>query len=186
MSQVTSKNPLLLSSVQQCKVCPMLGEDHVPSFGSPHADLMIIGQSPGVKEVEKREAFVGPSGDLLQYMLDEAGLTKQEVYIANVLKCHPAGNRPADPAEIKCCKEIWLNNEIKAVDPRIILLLGKDAWRAILPRGRVDFSHMAECKSKKRQYLISYHPGYFLRQSKWEGFYQTVGRRVAELMENLI
>ena len=189
--QMKTLNPLSLSSVSTCHECPMLGQDHVPSEGNPLADVMIIGQSPGENEVKKHKPFCGPSGELVDFMLDEAELQRSEVYIANALKCHPPGNRKAMDGELDICKSIWLSKEIKSVDPRIILLLGKDAFEAVIPERRWSEwdkirgsnNDYVVMESKKRNYLISYHPSYYLRRGEGLQFV-LLGRTIRELLNN--
>lgn len=178
-------NPLSLLEVSRCKLCANLGQDHVPSDGNPYADLMIIGQSPGEQEVLDGKPFTGPAGSLVTYMLDECGLSREEVYIANVLKCRPPGNRPAQQEEMTMCWQTWLHAEIMMVKPKLILLLGKDAHQAVLPRD-LKFGHLVRNKSKRFHYLTSYHPAYFLRQKlPIEKFIKGVGEQVAKLLQEI-
>jgi DNA polymerase len=152
---------------------------------------MIIGQSPGAVEVtgipEKHispQPFIGPSGDLLTYMLDEIELTREEVYLANALKCRPVGNRRALPGELQNCWRKWLYEEIKAVEPLLILVLGKDAHSSVMPASR-QFGHLMEHKSKRFTYLDSYHPAWFLRNGRDADFVKNTGKRVQDLLEEL-
>lgn len=179
------KNPLDVVSVAECRACPMLGQDHVPSEGTPAASLMIIGQSPGRREVEQRRPFAGPSGELVDFMLDQARLSRDEIYIANVLKCKPPGNRPALEGESNNCWKKWLYHEIEMVKPRLVLVLGKDAHTRLLPK-HIKFGHLNKCSNRKqnRTYLTSYHPAWFLRMNKIEEFVQ-VGNKVREVGEEL-
>ena len=128
-----------------------------------------------------REPFVGPSGEFIDYMLDEIDLDRQSVYITNALKCHPPGNRKAMPGELGNCWREWLFSEITVVNPVVILLLGNDAHMAVLPPEK-KFSHLVENKSKKRVYLTSYHPSWFLRRGDLEGFI-AVGHKIRELLD---
>lgn len=178
-------NPLSYKSVSECTLCPNLGKDHVPAVGSRTADLMIVGQSPGVSEVQLREPFVGACGDMVDYMLDEAELDRQSVYITNALKCHPPGNRVALAGELSNCWRTWLFQEIRLVDPALILILGADAHKSVLPKGK-EFGHLIEHQSKSRIYLSSYHPGWFIRKgaSGMEQFI-AVGGKIKEILENL-
>ncbi len=165
------QNPLDIASVSRCKKCPSLGKDHVPSEGNLKADVMFIGQSPGVTEVQLGRPFVGPAGDLLDFALDQAELERGEVYIANVLKCHPPGNRPGLPGEKAACYRAWLHGEITVVDPRLVVLVGKEAHTTVLP-SHIPFEHLHVCRNTKqnRLYLSVYHPAYFLRLGRMEEF----------------
>lgn len=153
--------------MKACQKCPALGIDHVCSIGTPSAQLMIIGQSPGEREVEEGEPFVGPAGDILNALLTELLLARDEVYIANVLKCRPMHNRRAYLEERKNCLEEFLREEISTVDPRVILLLGRDAYETVLPEKvqlKHPFAQRLLVKSKARAYVVSYHPAYFLHK----------------------
>ena len=102
------RNPLDIDSVIQCHECPTLGEDQVPSEGDPNADIMIIGRDPGATEVELRRPFVGPCGEIVNYVLDEAGLDRTDIYITNAVKCHTPSNRGPHTEEIRMCARQWL------------------------------------------------------------------------------
>jgi DNA polymerase len=101
--------------------------------GSPSADVMFIGEGPGYHEDKQGEPFVGAAGQLLTKMLGGIGLRREDVYIANVVKCRPPGNRDPLPDEIDACKP-YLDGQIRSIDPRVIVTLGNFATRFILDR----------------------------------------------------
>jgi uracil-DNA glycosylase len=101
--------------------------------GSPTADLMFIGEAPGFHEDKQGEPFVGAAGQLLTTLLGEIGLRREDVHIVNVLKCRPPGNRDPLPDEIESCTP-YLREQIRLVDPRIIMTLGNFATRYVLER----------------------------------------------------
>ena len=101
--------------------------------GNPRADVMFIGEGPGYHEDKQGEPFVGAAGQLLTRMLQEVGLTREDVYIANVVKCRPPGNRDPLPDEIESCRP-YLDGQIRNIDPRVIVTLGNFATRFILDR----------------------------------------------------
>jgi uracil-DNA glycosylase family 4 len=101
--------------------------------GAPNADVMFIGEGPGYHEDKQGEPFVGAAGQLLTKMLGEIGLQRSDVYIANVVKCRPPGNRDPLPDEIDSCKP-YLEGQIRSIDPRVIVTLGNFATRFILDR----------------------------------------------------
>lgn len=164
-------NPLRIEDVSTCRKCPLLGTNHVPAFGDPNAEVMIVGQSPGNREVEELTPFVGPSGELLDLMLAEADLSREEVYITNALKCHPPSNRPGSPVELMNCRKTWLTHEIQQVKPKLIVLLGKDAWTSVGPPN-VKFAHLLKIENVKKGFKVLgvYHPSYFLRRGDIAGF----------------
>jgi uracil-DNA glycosylase len=101
--------------------------------GNPHADLMFIGEAPGYYEDRQGEPFVGAAGQLLTQVLGEIGLRREDVYICNVLRCRPPGNRDPLPDEVESCRP-WLEGTIEHVQPRIIVTLGNFATRFVLDK----------------------------------------------------
>ncbi len=174
-------NPLSRDDVSTCHKCPLLGTDHVPSAGNATAEVMFIGQSPGKVEVEVGLPFVGPSGELLDFLLDEAELDRDEVYISNILKCHPPGNRPARVDEMSNCWRTWLYQEIRQVKPKLIVLLGKDAHLQVMPV-EAPFEHNVVTHGKDIIFLTSYHPAYFIYNPTRLDEFLAVGQRIHKLL----
>ena len=117
----------------QCTACDLApGRTHVVfGSGDPDADVMFVGEGPGKREDEQGLPFVGPSGNLLDQLLGEIGLERSAVYIANVVKCRPPGNRDPRPAEIDACKG-YLRTQIVLVDPKVVVTLGNFAAKLLL------------------------------------------------------
>lgn len=105
----------------------------VYGVGDPHAELMFVGEGPGFYEDKQGEPFVGAAGKLLNRMLAEVGIERSDVYIANVVKCRPPGNRDPLPEEIEACTP-WLEEQIESIDPKVIATLGRFAGAFILER----------------------------------------------------
>jgi len=101
--------------------------------GDPDADLMLVGEAPGYHEDQQGEPFVGPAGKLLDRLLAEIGRKRSQVYIANVLKCRPPGNRDPLQPEIDACSD-YLRRQLALVDPKVVLTLGNFATRLLLKR----------------------------------------------------
>jgi uracil-DNA glycosylase len=101
--------------------------------GSPHADLVFIGEGPGFHEDKQGIPFVGAAGQLLNRLLEEVGIRREDVYICNVVKCRPPGNRDPLPDEIDACKP-WLEEQLELIDPHVIVTLGNFATRFVLGR----------------------------------------------------
>ena len=99
--------------------------------GDPHADLMFVGEAPGFHEDRQGVPFVGPSGQLLNRLLEGIGLRRQDVYIANVVKSRPPNNRDPQPDEIAACRP-WLDAQIRLVDPKVVVTLGNFAAKTLL------------------------------------------------------
>ena len=132
--------------------------------GHPSADLMFVGEGPGREEDLKGEPFVGRSGQLLDRLLqEELGVTRASVYIANVVKCRPPGNRDPLPEEIAACRP-WLERQIELIAPRVIVTLGNFAARLLL--GTTDGIKSLRGKSYpygKAVVVPTYHPSFILR-----------------------
>lgn len=105
----------------------------VYGVGDPSADIMFIGEGPGYHEDKQGIPFVGAAGQLLTRLLGEIGLEREDVYIANVIKCRAPGNRDPLPEEIEACTP-WLEEQLELIDPRVIVTLGNFATRFVLDR----------------------------------------------------
>lgn len=124
---------LLQKEASECTRCPLHEGRTTVVFGDgdPAADLMFIGEGPGRHEDEQGLPFVGRSGQLLSTLLERVGLTRSEVYIANVVKCRPPGNRDPRPDEIAACKG-YLAEQIKLIDPAAVVTLGNFSTKLLL------------------------------------------------------
>jgi len=131
--------------------------------GDPNADLMFIGEAPGFHEDREGVPFVGAAGGLLNGLLEGIGLTRDDVYVGNVLKCRPPGNRDPQPDEIEACKP-YLKEQISLIDPSVICTLGNFATRLLLgkPAGisRVRGQRFA---FQGRALIPTFHPAAVLR-----------------------
>lgn len=119
-----------------CTLCALAaGRRHVVfGEGDPNADLMVVGEGPGRDEDRQGRPFVGRSGQLLdRLLLEEAGLRREQVYIANVVKCRPPGNRDPKPEEIEACRP-YLERQVELIRPRVVLTLGNFSTRLLLGR----------------------------------------------------
>ena len=120
-----------------CKACPLWeGRTNlVFGVGNPYARVMFIGEGPGKNEDLQGEPFVGAAGKFLNELLDIAGLRREDVYIANILKCRPPGNRDPQPGEIPACTP-WLREQIKVIHPEYLVTLGNFATKFVLKTER--------------------------------------------------
>lgn len=124
----------LAAEASGCTLCALAGGRLQVVFGEgdPHASLMVVGEAPGRDEDREGRPFVGRSGRLLDRLLaEEAGLARDEVYIANVVKCRPPGNRDPLPAEVEACRP-YLDAQVRLVDPAVVVTLGNFATRSLL------------------------------------------------------
>lgn len=157
----------LRREIQACTRCPLhqSREHAVPGEGNPRADVLFLGEAPGASEDKAGRPFVGPSGQLLDRILAGAmGLQRSDVYIANVAKCHPPGNRNPEPDEVAACLP-FLVRQVALVRPKVIVCLGRVAAQNLLGsdesvsklRGR-DLMHDGI------PVVVTWHPAYLLRE----------------------
>jgi len=148
-----------------CTKCRLAGgrTQVVYGTGNPDANLMFIGEGPGYYEDKQGEPFVGAAGQLLNQMLEEVGVRRADVYIANVIKCRPPGNRDPMPEEVETCTP-WLREQIALIDPRVIVTLGNFATRFILDKP-VSISRVRGQRFPLggRTVIPTFHPAAILR-----------------------
>jgi uracil-DNA glycosylase len=135
----------------------------VYGVGNPHADLMFIGEAPGFHEDKQGEPFVGAAGQLLNTLLAEVGIRREDVYINNTVNCRPPGNRDPLPDELEACKP-WLDERIALIDPAVIVTLGNWATRYILGQS-VSISRVRGQRFpwSGRVVIPTFHPAAILR-----------------------
>ena len=147
---------------QKCGLCRQI-HNKVPGQGNPRARLMLIGEGPGRDEDEQGLAFVGRAGQLLTRMLAAIGLTREEVYICNVVKCRPPQNRVPTPEEAAACLP-YLRAQFALVRPRVVVLLGATAARAVLGEQiRITRDRGNWVERKGVWFMPTYHPAALLR-----------------------
>jgi len=150
------------SSCQACRLAA--GRRNVVfGVGNPNARLMFVGEGPGAEEDARGEPFVGRAGQLLTAMLRAMGLRRQDVYIANIVKCRPPSNRDPEPDEAAACMP-YLRSQIQLVDPEVIVLLGRIAARFLLGLTTpIGSYHGRWMQWEGRQVLPIFHPAFLLR-----------------------
>lgn len=158
---------MLARTVQACQRCALhqTRTQTVFGVGDPQAELMIIGEAPGADEDRQGEPFVGRAGQLLNEMLKGIGLSREQVYIANILKCRPPNNRDPRPEEAAECSE-YLLAQIRLIRPKVILALGRVAAQRLL---KTDMA-LGRMRGKRHNHadsgvplVVTYHPAYLLR-----------------------
>jgi uracil-DNA glycosylase family 4 len=155
--------------IGDCTRCPLHKQGRkqiVFGVGNPHADIMFIGEAPGADEDEQGEPFVGRAGQLLTNMIKAMGIGREDVYIANVIKCRPPGNRTPEPGECAICSPFLLK-QIDVIQPKAIVALGAVAARTLLAVNQT----MAEMRGQWHDFrgyplLVTYHPAYLLRDPR--------------------
>ena len=178
---------LFEKQVAECALCPLCRNirNKVPGQGDRSAPLMLIGEGPGEVEDAQGLAFVGPAGQLLTKMLAAIGLPRERVYICNVVKCRPPGNRVPEEAEIQACM-LHLRMQVALVKPKVILLLGATAARATLgPDTRIMRDRGVWQQRKGVWMMPTWHPSALLRfperkQTAWQDM-QALRNKLREL-----
>jgi len=153
-----------VSGCTHCELCQSRTQT-VFGVGNRAAGLLVIGEAPGAEEDRRGEPFVGRAGQLLNSMLRAVGQSRDSVYIANVLKCRPPGNRDPTPAEVACCLP-YLQQQIELLSPRVILVVGRIAAQNLLGTtetvGRLR-GRMHRLGARGTPLIVTYHPAYLLR-----------------------
>ncbi len=158
--------PEFAADVAACTACGLCRTRNkaVPGVGDVHAQWLFVGEAPGAEEDARGEPFVGQAGRLLDNMLAALGMKRgKNVYIANVLKCRPPGNRTPSPLEVESCRP-YLDRQIALIRPTLIVALGKSAATTLL---NVDAT-IASLRGRVHRYqgvplIVTYHPAYLLR-----------------------
>jgi len=178
--------PAIRADLGDCVRCKLHGlgrRQIVFGVGNPHAELMFVGEAPGADEDLQGEPFVGRAGQLLTKIIGAIGLTREDVYIANVIKCRPPGNRNPEPDEVEQC-EPFLFRQIDTIKPRVIVALGKFAAQSLL-RTTEPITRLRGREYTYRDAILmpTYHPAYLLRapsakREVWEDM-----KRVREILQ---
>ncbi|HKV88014.1 MAG TPA: uracil-DNA glycosylase [Candidatus Dormibacteraeota bacterium] len=146
--------------MRSCKSCGLHATrtQAVPGVGPCPADIMIVGEAPGFNEDRQGEPFVGAAGKLLDTLLARIDLTRQHVYITNVLKCRPPMNRDPMPNEAEACSP-YLRRQLELVRPKVVLILGRHALERLMPgQGSISRIHGSMIKRGDIAYVPLYHP----------------------------
>lgn len=160
----------ILEELGDCHRCKLAAGRKTIVFGqgNPHADLVFVGEGPGADEDEQGLPFVGRAGQLLNRMIQFIGMKREEVYICNIVKCRPPGNRTPEKDEVDICSP-FLFRQLQAIQPRLVCCLGAPAMKTLLgikegiTRVRGQFFDYSNTKA-----FVAYHPAYILRNPREE------------------
>lgn len=177
----------LLASIAACRLCPLCEtrKNTVAGEGSQNADLMFIGEGPGRDEDASGRPFVGRAGQLLTKMIEAIDMERENVYIANIVKCRPPENRVPNDSEAAACLP-YLRAQVALVRPKVIVALGATAAKHVLgPDIRISRDRGVFRESKGVWLIPTYHPAYLLRSPErkrdaWEDF-QAIRDKLKEL-----
>lgn len=171
--------------VSSCAKCTLhhSRKNAVPGEGPPNSEIIFIGEGPGFHENEQGRPFVGAAGKFLEELLDSIGLTREQVYITNVVKCRPPGNRDPQSDELDACSE-YLERQIQAINPKVIVTLGRFSMARFLPNAKISDIHGQAAKIKNRLVVPMYHPAAALHQPSLRPTVQRDFSRLPELIIN--
>jgi uracil-DNA glycosylase family 4 len=153
------------TEARACKACKLYRsrKNAVPGEGPADSDLMFIGEGPGFHENEQGRPFVGAAGKYLEELLASIGLRRDQVFIGNVVKCRPPGNRDPLPEEIQACSG-FLERQIHAIQPKVIVTLGRFSMARFFPNARISDIHGKARMVNGRMVVAMYHPAAALHQ----------------------
>lgn len=143
----------------QCQICNLRAgaKQVVPGEGNPAANIMFIGESPGATEDKTGKPFVGAAGKVLDILLSSIDIDRKDIFIANIIKCHPPKNRDPLKEEKEKCQP-WLEEQIRLINPKIFVPLGRHALNTFLPGISITNAHGKIFKFKDKIIFVMYHP----------------------------
>lgn len=174
--------------IADCTKCPLhSGRTRtVPGYGDPQAEILFIGEAPGFHEDQQGLPFVGRSGQYLDYLLDKIGLKRQQVFIANIIKCRPPDNRDPLPQEMTSCRP-WLDEQIALIDPLVIATLGRFSMGLFFPNASISRIH-GQARydgGPVRAYYPFFHPAAALRNPALRHDMETDMARLLEVLQKV-
>ncbi|MCJ7534304.1 MAG: uracil-DNA glycosylase [Anaerolineales bacterium] len=170
--------------VSTCTMCELHHSRKlaVPGEGPVNSDIMFIGEGPGFHENEQGRPFVGAAGKFLEELLSDIGLSREEVFISNVVKCRPPGNRDPLPEEVETCTSTYLDRQIQAIDPKVIVTLGRFSMNLLLPNAKISQVHGQPVKIRGRLVMPMYHPAAALHNGSLRPVIQQDFSKLPELI----
>ena len=152
-----------IRACDKCGLCKTR-KNPVPGEGPIDAEIMLIGEGPGFHENEQGRPFVGAAGQFLNELLKRSGLTREMVFITNVVKCRPPGNRDPLPEELAACAG-YLDTQLDIINPKVIITLGRYSMAKYFPMGKISIIHGQSSWIKGRLVVPMYHPAAALHQA---------------------
>jgi uracil-DNA glycosylase family 4 len=176
----------LCEEIRACQKCILAqGRTHaVPGEGPDAADIMFIGEGPGFHEDRQGRPFVGAAGQYLDELLEKIDLQREDVFIANVVKCRPPGNRDPQPDEISACRP-YLDKQIELIRPHLVVTLGRFSMQRYFPGASISRIHGQAKRVGNVIYYPMFHPAAALHQPRWRSLVEEDMLRIPELLEKL-
>ena len=174
----------IAQDVNQCTKCALhhSRKNSVPGEGPANAEIMFIGEGPGFHENEQGRPFVGAAGRFLDELLAQINMNREDVFIGNVVKCRPPSNRDPQPEEVAACGE-YLERQIQAINPKVIVTLGRFSMGYFLPNAKISSIHGQAMKVKGRLIVAMYHPAAALHQRSLRPTIEADFARLPELIK---
>jgi len=179
--------PIISQEISECTKCELHEKrtNVVPGEGNEKAQVMFIGEGPGAEEDKQGRPFVGRSGKFLREMINLVGFTEDEVFIANVVKCRPPGNRDPKTEEITVCRP-YLDRQIRVIKPKVIVTLGRHAMERELPGMKISQVHGKVYRRKNGKFYVPlYHPAVALYSSSQKDTLIKDMRKLARLVKQI-
>jgi DNA polymerase len=174
----------IAEEVSVCTKCKLhfSRKNAVPGEGPANAEIMFIGEGPGFHENEQGRPFVGAAGKLLDELLSKIGMNRRQVYITNIVKCRPPGNRDPEPEEVETCDQ-YLERQIQAINPKVIVTLGRYSMARFMPNVKISVIHGQAMKVRGRLIVPMYHPAAGLHQRSLMAAIEDDFSRLPELID---
>ena len=177
----------LASKVHVCTDC-RLSEGRmraVPGEGPEQADLMFIGEGPGYHEDQQGRPFVGPAGQFLEQLLASIGMSRDQVFIANMIKCRPPNNRDPLPGEVAACSK-YLDRQIQLIAPKVIVTLGRHSLAKFLPGATISKAHGKAIRKEGFILYPIYHPAAALHQQSLRSVIEEEFKAIPSLLQEQV
>lgn len=177
----------LYKEIRRCEDCELARyrTNVVPGEGPPDARVMFIGEAPGYHEDKQGRPFVGAAGQFLTRLLASIGLSREEVYICNIIKCRPPQNRDPLPKEIRACAK-WLDRQIEIIKPKVIVTLGRYSLNKFLPGASISKAHGTHTEVKGFTVFALHHPAAALHRQDLREVIEADFRKLKELLDRVL
>ena len=173
--------------VRICTDCPLSNSrtNAVPGEGPPHAQLMFIGEGPGYQEDRQGRPFVGPAGRFLEELLASSGIKREDVFIANMVKCRPPDNRDPLPSEISACSK-YLDRQIELINPKLVVTLGRFSLAKFFPKESISKVHGRVRKLQGLNVYPMMHPAAALHRQEFKNVIEGDFRAIPNLLKGVM
>ncbi len=177
----------LETAVRVCPLCKLSQSrtNAVPGEGPSSAEIMFVGEGPGFHEDRQGRPFVGAAGQYLEELLASIGMTREDVYITNVVKCRPPQNRDPLPDEIEACRP-YLDRQIELIHPKLIVTLGRFSMNLFMPEAQISQVHGRPRKIQGIVYYPIYHPAAGLHQPRWKTIIEEDFQRIPQVLAQAV